>query len=366
MKIPFIDVAREYRRLKINNIIQETFLRGDFILGKSVGEFEQEFARYCGVKYCLGVASGTDALLLSLKALGIGPGDEVITTTFTFIATILPILYLGAKPVLVDINENTFQIDEKKVTEAITSKTKAIIPVHLFGYPAPMDEICRIAKKYKLFIIEDACQAHGSLINKKKCGSIGDLGAFSFYPTKNLSAPGDGGAIVTNNKKLADTIRALRNIGQFKKYKHDLIGYNSRLDSIHAAILLAKLEFLDLRRKKRKKLAKIYDKFLPASVILPPGETGNLKPNYLIYTIRLKKRNQLQGFLTKAGIGTVVYYPVPNHLQKALQELGYQKGDFPIAEKTANEVLSLPLFPELTEQEVKFVCRKIGEFFTKS
>ncbi|MFH1827136.1 MAG: DegT/DnrJ/EryC1/StrS family aminotransferase [bacterium] len=365
MKIPFIDVVGEYRRLKISNIIQETFLRGDFILGKNVGDFEQKFAQYNDSKYCLGVASGTDALLLSLKALGIGPGDEVITTTFTFISTIFPIIYLGAKPVLVDINKDTFQIDEEKIIKAITPKTKAIIPVHLFGYPAPMDKICKIARKHKLFIVEDACQAHGSLIDGRKCGSIGNLGAFSFYPTKSLGAPGDGGAIITNSKKIENEVRALRNVGQFRKYKHDLIGYNSRLDSIHAGILLAKLESLDLRREKRKKLAKIYDKFLPASVVLPPGETKNLKPNYLIYTIRVKKRNGLQKFLTKVGISTMVYYPIPNHLQKALKYLNYKKGNFPVAEKVAKEVLSLPLFPELTEREVKFVCQKISEFFNR-
>jgi len=256
--------------------------------------------------------------------------------------------------------------EAEKLEKVVTSKTKAIIPVHLFGYPAPMDEICRIAKKYKLFIVEDACQAHGSLINKKKCGSLGDLGAFSFYPTKSLSAPGDGGAIVTNNKNLADKIRALRNAGQIKKYKHDLIGYNSRLDTIHAGILLAKLGSLDVRREKRRKLAKIYDKLLPAKVVLPSGETETLKPNYLIYTIRVKKRDQLQQFLTRAGIGTVVYYPIPNHLQTALRGLSYKKGDFPVAERTAREVLSLPLFPELTGREVKFVCLKISEFFNKS
>lgn len=378
MKIPLVDLSRQYKTLKkeADKIVQDTFSRGDFILGENVQKFENEFARFCGVRYCVGVASGTDALLLSLRALGVKQGDEIIAPTFTFIATVLPIIYLGAKPVLVDIDSDTYQINVDKLEEAVTHKTKAIIPVHLFGMSAPIEKIIKFAKKHKLYVVEDACQAHGTSISGKKCGSFGDLAAFSFYPSKSLGAPGDAGAIVTNNRKLADNIYAMRNVGQFERYKHDLLGYNSRLDNLHAGILLLKLKRLEEWNRRRRKLAQTYDKLLSGlPIVLPPGPAKNFLPNYYVYVIkiqskriqgsRMKNRNELQEFLTKAGVSSAVYYPLPVHLQKALKYLGYKRGDFPNAEMCANEVLSLPMYPELRETEVRYVCSKIREFFGK-
>ncbi len=373
MKIPFIDLTRQYKNLKpdIDKVIKDTFSRADFILGENVAEFEKEFASFCGVKYCVGVASGTDALLLSLRALGVGPGDEVITTAFTFIGTVLPILYLGAKPILVDINPDTYQIDTKGLERAITKRTKAIIPVHLFGIPAPILEIKKIAGKNKLYVVEDACQAHGSEINGKRCGSFGDIGAFSFYPTKSLGAPGDAGAVVTNNRNLANKIRVMRNVGRTQAYKHDLLGYNSRLDTLHAGVLLIKLNNLEKWNARRKSLARLYDKLLTdLPIVLPPGPTQGLSPNHYVYVIRIKNtgiknRDKLFEFLTKFGVSCAIYYPIPIHLQKALRDLGYRKDDFPNAERVAQEVLSLPLYPELKEVQVRYICAKIREFFTK-
>ena len=368
MKIPFVDLTRQYQTIKkeTDKIVQDTFLRGDFILGENVKKFEEEFAKFIGVKYCIGVASGTDALLLSLRALGVGPGDEVIAPTFTFIATVLPVIYLGAKPVLVDINPDNYQMDTEKLEKAITKKTKVIIPVHLFGIPAPMGEIMKVAKKYNLMVIEDACQAHGAEINGQKCGSFGELSAFSFYPSKALGAPGDGGAVVTSNKKLADRIRIMRNVGQLERYKHDLIGYNSRLDNLHAGVLLIKLKMLEKWNGRRRELAALYDKLLfGLPVILPPKLQSGILPNYYVYVIRTKQRDKLLGFLTKSGIGSAIYYPRPLHLQKALNYLGYKKGDFPVAERYSKEVLSLPIYPELKASEVKYICSKMREFFKK-
>lgn len=368
MKIPLVDLSRQYKTIEMetNKMVQETFARGDFILGENVEKFERAFASYLGVKYCIGVASGTDALLLSLRALGIGVGDEVITTTFTFISTVLPIIYLGAKPVLVDIDVDTYQIDTSKLEEAITQKTKAIIPVHLYGIPAPILKIKEIAQKKKLYVLEDSCQAHGSEISGKKCGSFGDLSAFSFYPSKSLGSAGDGGAVVTSNKKLANNIRAMANVGQFEKYKHDLLGYNSRLDSIHAGVLLIKLKRLAKWNAQRRNLARLYDKFLSnLPVVLPPKPANGVLPNYFVYVIRTANRDGLLEFLTKFGITCAIYYPVPVHLQKALKQLGYRRGDFKVAEKTAQEVLSLPIYPELKELEVRYICSKIREFFKK-
>lgn len=366
MYIPLVDLSRQYHSIKkeTNKVVKDVFNQGDFILGENVKKFEEEFAKYIGVKYCIGCASGTDALLLSLRALGIGPGDEVITTTFTFIATVLPVIYLGAKPVLVDINPDTYQIDIEKLESLITKKTKVIIPVHLFGIPTSMNEIMKVARKHNLNVVEDACQAHGSEINGRKCGSFGNLAAFSFYPTKSLGAPGDGGAVVTNNRKLADHISTMRNVGQFEKYKHDLIGYNSRLDNLHAGVLLIKLKKLKEWNEKRRSLARLYDKLLcELPVILPPRPADGFLPNYYVYVIRTKKRDALLGYLKKSGISCAVYYPAPLHLQKALKHLGYKRGDFPIAESYAKEVLSLPMYPELKEAEVKYICSKIQEFF---
>lgn len=364
MKIPLVDLRRQYPKIKqdIDKAVTRVLKDGNFILGNQVEEFEAEFAKYCQRKYCIGVASGSDALLLSLRALGIKGGDEVITPANTFISTVFPIMYLGAKPVFVDIKDN-YQIDPKKIEEAISAKTKVILPVHLFGIPAPMDEILKIAKKYKLFVLEDAAQAHGASVNSKKCGSFGDLAAFSFYPGKNLGAGGDAGAIVTNNKKLSDMIRKMRNIGQSKKYIHQIVGYNSRLDTIQAAILLVKLKELDSWNKKRNQVANLYNKLLANLPIkLPPKLEVKYFANYHLYVIRTKKRDQLMDYLKGQGIYCGIHYPLPVHLQESTKQLNYRRGDFPITEQFAKEILSLPIFPELSEKEVKYISSKIRKF----
>lgn len=365
--IPLVDLKRQYRSLKleIDAAIKKVTLEANFILGRELEDFENDFAKYCGAKYCVGVASGTDALLLSLRALGVGPGDEVITVANTFIATVLPIIYLGAKPVLVDCGPKTYQIDPKLVEKAITKRTKVIIPVHLYGIPAPVKEIISIARHCKLFVLEDACQAHGSSLNDKKCGSFGQISAFSFYPGKNLGASGDGGAVVTNNSRLNRILRMMRDVGQSVKYKHNIVGYNSRLDTLQAAILSVKLKRLEKWNNNRRKLAKLYDKLLgDLPVILPPSHNKRSLPNYHLYVIRTKKRDSLRAFLTERGISCGMHYPIPVHLQKSMKSLGYKKGDFPIAEQYAKEVLSLPMFPELTEKEVKYMCSLIRNFFS--
>lgn len=362
--ISLVDLTEQHLILKnkIDQALNKIFSSGTFILGQEVEQFEQEFASYCDVKYCIGVASGSDAILLSLHALGIGSGDEIITVPNTFISTVLPILSLGAKPVFVDIDPKTYQIDPSLLEQAINQKTKAIIPVHLYGIPAQMDLIMKIAKKHGLYILEDACQAHGSMLENKKCGGFGDIAAFSFYPGKNLGAAGDGGGIVTNNKKLAEKIRVMRNIGQAKKYKHDMLGYNSRLDTIQAAILKIKLKNLDQWNAKRRKLANTYNKFLKDLVILPPKlDTGYLE-NFHLYVIRVSKRNNLLGYLYSKGIKCGIHYPIPLHLQKPLKFLGYKRGDFPIAEKMAKEVLSLPMYPELKKEQIEYICKHIKKY----
>jgi dTDP-4-amino-4,6-dideoxygalactose transaminase len=368
MKIPFVDVKRQYRQLKgeINSGIREIFTDSNFILGDQVSAFEKEFAGYLGVKHCIGVACGSDALTLSLKALGVGRGDEVITVANTFISTVLPIVYLGAKPVLVDTSTDNYQIDPKAVKKAITAKTRAIIPVHLFGIPAPMPEIKRIAVKYGIPVVEDACQAHGSAIGDKKCGSFGKLAAFSFYPGKNLGAAGDGGAIVTGDARLEAVLRAMRNIGQFKKNHHDIVGYNSRLDTIQAQVLRIKLKKLDAWNRQRRETARIYRQYLDGlPVVLPPDLPAGNTPNYHLYVIRAKRRDELADYLAGRGISTGIHYPIPVHLQPALSFLKYHKGSFPVSEMLAGEIISLPMYAGMTGKQVKYVCREIGRFFKK-
>jgi len=386
----FLDLTLQYKSIKreVNEAIKRVLESGQFIGGKEVENFEKEFAKFCGIKYAISVNSGTDALFLSLKTLGIGPGDEVITTPFTFIATAEVIANLGAKPVFVDIDPKHFNIDPLKIEKAITKKTKAIIPVHLFGQMADMDEIIRIAKKYKLFVVEDAAQAIGakikfpisnfqfsnkSQISKSKlkikwrmAGSIGDVGCFSFFPSKNLGAFGDGGMVVTNNKKLAEKIRLLRNHGSSpkNKYLNLILGTNSRLDAIQAAILRVKLKYLKKWIKKRQEIANYYNQFLQGiGDIQVPEILLDRTHTFHQYTIRTKNRDKLKKYLEKNGIPTMIYYPIPLHLQPAFKCLGYKKGDFPEAEKASKEVLSLPIYPELSKKEQEFIVRKIKEFY---
>jgi dTDP-4-amino-4,6-dideoxygalactose transaminase len=383
-KIKFLDLTSQYKSIKkeIDKAIKRVLESGQFIGGKEVENFEKEIAKFCRVKYAISVNSGTDALFLSLKALGIGPGDEVITTPFTFIATAEVIANLGAKPVFVDINPKTFNIDSSKIEKAITKKTKAIIPVHLFGQMADMDEIMRIARKYKLFVIEDAAQAIGAEIKLKsqisklktvtkkskvlKAGAIGDLGCFSFFPSKNLGAYGDGGMVVTNNKKLADKIRLLRSHGSSpkEKYFNLTLGTNSRLDAIQAAILRVKLKYLKKWIKKRQEIANYYNQSLKGvGDIKVPEMLPDRTHTFHQYTIRTKYRNELKKYLEKNGIPTMIYYPLPLHLQPAFKYLGYRKGDFPESEKASKEVLSLPIYSEIRLKDKNLVIKKIREFY---
>lgn len=363
--IPFLDLTRQSSsfKSKVNREIQKVLKNADFILGEEVGLFEKEFADYCGVSYAIGVASGADALLLSMRALEIGEGDEVIAPVNTFINSILPAIYVGAKIVFVDNDPQTYTIDVNAVEKKITKKTKAIIAVHLYGQIAQMKELRALAKKHKLFLIEDAAQAHGATYNGKKAGSFGDVACYSFYPGKNLGAYGDAGAVVTNNKKIAETIKMLRHVGQKEKYLHEEKGYNSRLDTIQAAILRVKLTYLDAWTKKRRNLAQLYNHLLEGISVITPVEIPESQPCYHLYVVRVKNRDKLLDYLKEKKIICGLHYPIPLHLQPSLKELGYKKGDFPIAEKYAKEIISLPMFPELTKKEVEAVVAAIKQFY---
>ena len=365
MNIPLVDltIKNKTERGNILKKIQQVITKSNFILGEEILSFEKEFAAYIGTKYCVGVASGTDALFLSLKALGIGEGDEVIVPAMTFMATASAVSHAGAKPVFVDISPSQPTIDASKIEKKITKRTKAIIPVHLYGYPSSMDKLEIIAKKYKLALIEDACQSHGSTFYGKKTGSIGDISAFSFYPSKNLGAFGDAGAITTSNKKLYETILSLRNHGQYGKNTHNLLGYNSRMDTIQAAVLSIKLQSLDKANKKRNKHAALYTKLLQDLPITLPTETENYTSNYHIYAIQTAKRNELMNYLNDKGISCGIHYSLPLHLQPAFTFLEYKKGDFPYAEALAEKTLSLPMYPELTQKQIKYIVKMIHTFF---
>ncbi|KKU14537.1 MAG: Cell wall biogenesis regulatory protein [Parcubacteria group bacterium GW2011_GWB1_45_9] len=373
----FFDTTAQYKSIEksIDSAAKRVFKSGIFIGGEEVRKFENEFAKFCGVKYAISVNSGTDALFLSLKALGIGKGDEVITTPFTFIATAGTIANTGAGPVFADIESDTFNINPELVEGLITPRTKAIMPVHLFGQMADMTAIMRIAKKYKLFVIEDAAQAVGA----RMAGSVGDLGCFSFFPAKNIGAYGDGGMITTNNKKLAEKLRLLKNHGSSPKdkYRNLIVGTNSRLDSLQAAILRVKLKHLRKWNKARAEKAKYYNNALKnIDGLITPAITPNGSHVFHQYTLQLpstslrtsrsgQARNALKKHLEKQGIPTMVYYPLPLHLQPALKYLGYKKGDFPEAERAANEVLSLPIYPEITEKEQGKIVETIKNFYAK-
>jgi dTDP-4-amino-4,6-dideoxygalactose transaminase len=362
--IPIVSLEKQYLSIKneIDNAIRDVFESNQFILGRQVELFEKEFASYCGTKFAVGVGSGTEALHLSLIALGIGSGDEVITVSNTAVFTVSAISFANAEPVFVDIDSRYYTINPGKIEKAITSKTKVILPVHLYGQCADMDKILEIAQKYNLKILEDACQAHGAEYKGKKAGSIGDLGCFSFYPSKNLGAYGDGGIIITNNSELAEKLKMLRNGGQEKRYYHKIKGFNSRLDEIQAAILRIKLKQLDEWNKKREKLANFYNNLITNKNVIKPQTANKCKHVYHLYVIRHKKRNELQKYLQNNNIFTQIHYPIPVHLQEAYKHLRIGKGSFSITEQYANEILSLPMFPELTEEKVKVVANKINEF----
>ncbi|MEW6171015.1 MAG: DegT/DnrJ/EryC1/StrS family aminotransferase [Candidatus Omnitrophota bacterium] len=363
MNISFLDLRQEYIKIKkeVNKSILDLMQRGDFILGKDEKIFEEEFAQYCNTKYALGVNSGTDALFLSLLACNIGRGDEIIVPCFTYIASAFAISYTGAKPVFVDIDEQTYNIDTKKIERLITKNTKAIIPVHLFGQSAKMREIISLAKKYNLKIIEDAAQAHGAEYYGKKVGSLADTGCFSFYPTKNLGGCGDGGMVTTNNKNIYKKILRLRDYGRRDRYHHVVKGYNSRLDTIQAVILRIKLKNLDKWNQLRRKNAEIYNNFLRDLDVVLPKEENNVKHVYHAYSIRLKNRDKIVQKLCSRGISTSIYYPIPLHLQPAYKELNYKKGSFPIAEKVSRDMLNLPIYPYLEKAKIEFIAKVLKE-----
>jgi dTDP-4-amino-4,6-dideoxygalactose transaminase len=348
--IPFIDLKAQYVAIKteVDVAIQDVLNGCQFILGTEVGAFEQEFAAYCGVAHGIGVNSGTSALHLALLAAGIGSNDEVITVPFTFVASVAAIHYTGAKPVFVDIDPVTYAMDVDAVEAAITPRTKAIVPVHLYGQPADMDPILEVANRYGLVVIEDAAQAHGAEYKGRRAGSLGDLGCFSFYPGKNLGAYGEGGIVVTSNPEFARKIRMLRDWGGEKKYQHVLKGYNMRLESLQAAVLRVKLRHLEAWTEGRRVAAARYDTLLAGSGIPTPAVLANVRHVYHIYAIRSTVREKWQADLQARGIATSIHYPTPVHLLPAYADLGYKAGAFPHSEEAANEVLSLPMYPELT------------------
>jgi len=366
----FLDLSAQYNSIKkeIDEAVKRVLESTVFIGGKEVEEFEKEMAELCGVKHAIGLNSGTDALFLSLKALGVGPGDEVITSPFTFIATAGVIANCGARPVFVDIDPRTFNIDPSLIEKAITEKTKAIMPVHLFGQMADMQEIMEIAKKHSLYVIEDAAQAVGAEYKGKKAGTMGDLGCFSFFPAKNLGAFGDGGMIVTDNDELADKIRLLKNHGSSlkEKYLNLIVGTNSRLDALQAAILRTKLKYLPKWSSERANKASYYNEELKGmGDIIAPLVASDRNHIFHQYTIRTESRDELQKYLKEKEIPTMIYYPLPLHLQPAFRDLTLQEGNFPESEKVSKEVLSLPIYPEMIKKEQDFIIKNIKEFYAK-
>ena len=363
MSVPWVNLTIQHQNIRneINSAIQGVLDRGDFILGQDVHKLEEEFAAYCGAKYAIGVDNGLSALKLSLFAMGVGQGDEVIVPAHTFTATAAAVTFTGATPIFVDIDSETLNIDPDAIEEAITPNTKAILPVHLYGLPVNMDAILEIAEKHNLKVVEDACQAHGAKYKDQRTGSLGHAAGFSFYPTKNLGGCGDGGIVTTNDAQVAETIRALRNCGQTAKNVHELEPFNHRLDSIQAAILRVKLRYLDEWIDSRRSLASHYNKLLNNAGILLPIEPPDYQHVYHLYVIRSQNRDALQVQLNENGIGTAVHYPNPVHLQPFFSNGRNRHGEFPIAEKACNEILSLPMFPELTEEQVKLVASEINK-----
>jgi len=365
VNIPLVDLKAQYEQIKddINEAIIKVIENSAFIGGKFVKEFEENFASYCKARNCIGVGNGTDALYIIFRVLGIGEGDEVITAANTFIATAEAITRAGARVVFCDIDPKSFNINTQLIEEKITSRTKAIAPVHLFGRPAYMNEINKIAKKYNLLVIEDACQAHGAIYNGKIVGTLSDASAFSFYPGKNLGAYGDGGAIVTNNDELAEKIRMFANHGRKEKYNHEFEGINSRLDGLQAAILNVKLNYLDDWIEKRIRIANKYNESLiKKENIITPEMPKDSKHVFHLYVIRTKKRDQLKKHLKDKGISTGIHYPIALPFLKAYNYLGYRKEDFPIASKYQDEVLSLPIYPELDNEKIYYVINSIKKF----
>jgi dTDP-4-amino-4,6-dideoxygalactose transaminase len=364
MKVPFLDLKAHHAPLidEFDGAIREVIESSAFAGGPFVERFEQEFAAYCGSKYAIGVGNGTDALWLALLAFGIGEGDEVITVPNTFFATAEAITYCKARPVFVDVDENTFTMNPAELKKSLTARTKAIIPVHLFGQSADMDPILEFAHAHGLFVIEDAAQAHGAEYKGRKAGTLGDAGCFSFYPGKNLGAFGEAGAVATNDAELREKIQVLRDHGQTRKYYHTLVGWNCRMDGIQAAILSIKLRHLEEANLLRRERALQYNQaFAGIEGVATPFEAEYARHVYHVYAIRVQERDEVRRYLEEKGIGCGVHYPIPIHLQEACRGLGYKEGAFPVAEDLAEEFLSLPMFPELTEEQTEYVASCVSE-----
>ncbi len=360
MKVPYLDLTAQYRSLRkeISAALQSVLSSGSYVLGPEVEQFEQEFARYCGSRYCVAVNSGTSALLLSLRALGIRPGAEVITSANTFVATAAAIAHTGARPVLVDVDPVSRNMDPSRIE--VTDKTKAVVPVHLYGRPVDWDAVESVALQHDLALIEDSAQAHGAKYNGRPVGSLGEMAAFSFYPAKNLGACGEGGAITTGDESLAGRLRMLRDHGSSEKYRHELLGYNARMDAIQGAILRVKLRHLDEWNRKRKRIASLYNDLLKGlPVVLPEQEV------FHVYVIAAERRDELQEYLSENGVPSIIHYPIPIHLQPAFGYLGHKKGDFPVTEELSEQILSLPIYPEMPEEHVEYVGARVREFFER-
>jgi dTDP-4-amino-4,6-dideoxygalactose transaminase len=361
--IPFIDLGAQYRSIKpeIDAAISRVLESNEFALGTEVAAFEEEFAHHCQARYAIGVNSGTSALHLALLAAGVGPGDEVITVPFTFVATVAAICYTGARPVFVDIEPRSFTMDVTQISAAISERTKAIIPVHLYGQAADMDPILKIARQFGVVVIEDAAQAHGAEYKHQRVGAIGDIGCFSFYPGKNLGAYGEGGIVVTNNSEFERTIRMLRNWGSERKYIHEVKGYNYRMEGIQAAILRVKLRQLDAWTEARRKHAGRYNEALKNAYLTTPVAMPYARHVYHVYAVRVPQRDLLVQRLQAQEIQTGIHYPIPVHLQKAYADLDYKLNDFPCSEQAAHEVLSLPMYAELPEKNIEMIETAVSE-----
>jgi dTDP-4-amino-4,6-dideoxygalactose transaminase len=365
MKVPFLDLKASYVELKkeLDSAYNRVVESGWYILGEEVERFEQEFAEYCGVRHCVGVGNGLDALHLILRAVGIGQGDEVIVPANTYIATWLAVSQVGAKPAPVDVDPVFHSMPAELMSQAITSRTKAIVPVHLYGMPADMDVVNSIARKHNLLVVEDAAQAHGARYKGKMVGALGEAAAFSFYPGKNLGAMGDGGAVLTNDSAIAEKVKLLRNYGARVKYHHEMAGYNSRLDPLQAAFLRVKLQYLDVWNNRRKTIADGYLnnlKHVPG-LILPVIPTW-ADPVWHIFSVLHQQRSDLQLFLSDCGIGTLIHYPIPPHLSAAYRDYGWKQGDFPVSESVSRRELSLPIGPQMNERERQLVINAVKQF----
>jgi dTDP-4-amino-4,6-dideoxygalactose transaminase len=361
--IPLVDLKTQYHALKseIDAAISHVLETSQFVLGSEVAAFEEAFAEYCGAKFAVAVNSGTSALHLSLLAAGIVEGDEVITVPYTFVATVASIRYAGARPVFVDIDPATFNIDVRAIERAITPRTKAIMPVHLFGHPADMDPILDIARRHNLTVIEDAAQAHGAEYKGRRVGAIGQLGCFSFYPGKNLGAYGEGGAIVTNHAGHAQSLRLLRNWGMEERYKHIVRGYNYRMEGIQGAILRVKLKYLEQWTDARRAHGAAYNRLLAGSGAVTPQVMPYARHVFHVYALRLANRSRVQDALTAAGVASAVYYPICIHMLDAHKDLGYSPGEFPVAEQMCHEELSLPVYPELTDDQIEKIAAVVRQ-----